>query len=205
MSVIKLFPTLLFARTLSPAKSKRLNADLLSDVQVLMKIDKAGLSWSKQNYVGGYTSYSSITDLHLRHSPFMELKSIIDKDVKKYISELEFDLQGRSVKMTTCWVNVMPSQVHHSLHLHPLGCISGTYYVQIPKGSGNLKLEDPRMGLFMAAPPRRAHPKKNNPYTVHVSPKPGQLFLWESWLRHEVSANRGSGQRVSVSFNYEWI
>jgi len=29
--------------------------------------------------------------------------------------------------MTDCWVNVMPKQVVHGLHLHPLSTISGTY------------------------------------------------------------------------------
>lgn len=200
-----MFSTLVYSQNLPPSKSRRLNSDLLADIQVLRKIDDEGKAWSKQNYVGGYTSYSSVADLHLRHSPFMELRSLIDKEVKKYISSLELDLQGRKVQMTTCWVNVMPKLVHHSLHLHPLACISGTYYVQVPEGSGKLKLEDPRMPLFMAAPPRKSNAKKNTPYFFELSPKSGQLVLWESWLRHEVAANRGTGQRVSVSFNYEWI
>jgi hypothetical protein len=28
--------------------------------------------------------------------------------------------------------------------------------------------------------------------------------MWESWLRHEVPANRAKTPRVSVSFNYGW-
>jgi hypothetical protein len=33
----------------------------------------------------------------------------------------------------------------------------------------------------------------------------GGLLLFESWLRHEVSARRRSPQRISVSFNYSWF
>ena len=58
--------------------------------------------------------------------------------------------------MTDCWINMMPRGVTHGLHLHPLSTISGTYYVRTPKGVPGLKLEDPRLDRFMAAPPRRA-------------------------------------------------
>ena len=39
---------------------------------------------------------------------------------------------------------------------------------------------------------------------VYLTPEPGTLFLWESWLRHEVPANRARAERVSISFNYGW-
>jgi hypothetical protein len=28
------------------------------------------------------------------------------------------------------------------------------------------------------------------------------LLMWESWLRHEVLAGRGKGERLSISFNF---
>jgi uncharacterized protein (TIGR02466 family) len=33
----------------------------------------------------------------------------------------------------------------------------------------------------------------------------GHVFLFESWLRHEVPANPVNAERVSVSFNYNWF
>jgi uncharacterized protein (TIGR02466 family) len=33
----------------------------------------------------------------------------------------------------------------------------------------------------------------------------GGFFLYESWLRHEVAANRARGERISISFNYSWF
>lgn len=199
MPVQNLFSTSIYTAKFPAAMAKRLNQELIHDSKALMSIDYAGLRWSKQNYAGGYTSYGSVDDLPFRFPPFEELKKKIDAEVKKYIKSLNVNLGGKKVQMTTCWVNIMPSMVHHSLHLHPLCFISGTYYVQVPKGSGSLKLEDPRMGLLMAAPPR-----KSNSYFHVIEPQAGQLVLWESWLRHEVTANRGSGERISVSFNYEW-
>lgn len=200
MSIKTLFPTAIYSAKLSAPTARRLNRELIADSRALRKIDEPGQAWSKQNYAGGYTSYGSVDDLHQRFPPFEELRRHIDKHVKKYIKALNVDLMGRKVEMTTCWVNMMPPLVHHSLHLHPLCFISGTYYVQVPSGSGSLKMEDPRMGLLMAAPPR-----KKADYFHHIQPEPGQLLLWESWLRHEVTANKGRGERISVSFNYEWL
>jgi len=30
------------------------------------------------------------------------------------------------------------------------------------------------------------------------------VILFESWLRHEVTANPANDERISVSFNYNW-
>jgi uncharacterized protein (TIGR02466 family) len=40
---------------------------------------------------------------------------------------------------------------------------------------------------------------------VTLPARPGQLVLFESWLRHEVAANRSAAERVSISFNYSWF
>jgi uncharacterized protein (TIGR02466 family) len=90
----------------------------------------------------------------------------------------------------------------HTAHIHPKSVISGTYYVAVPEGAGALKLEDPRLGLMMAAPSRRPSAARDNQTFVYLEPKAGKLFLWESWLRHEVPPNRAHGERISVSFNY---
>jgi uncharacterized protein (TIGR02466 family) len=90
----------------------------------------------------------------------------------------------------------MPAGVVHSLHLHPTSFISGTYYVQVPKGAGALKFEDPRLSKMMAAPPGRAF--------VSVPARAGDVILFESWLRHEVPPARYAGERISISFNYAW-
>src|SRR5690606_38830170 len=115
-----------------------------------------------------------------------------------------FDLGAGRLAMSDCWVNIMPRGVTHSLHLHPLSVISGTYYVRVPKGAPGLKFEDPRLERFMAAPPRKADAADRN-RAWHVMPaSAGGLLLFESWLRHEVAPNGGNSERVSISFNYHW-
>jgi uncharacterized protein (TIGR02466 family) len=80
--------------------------------------------------------------------------------------------------------------------------ISGTYYVTVPEGAGAIVFEDPRLGLMMAAPSRKGSAPRELESQISETPKAGTLFLWESWLRHEVPLNRAVGNRISVSFNY---
>ena len=114
------------------------------------------------------------------------------------------DLRGRKIVMTDFWVNIMPEHAAHSLHLHPLSCISGTYYVVTPPRCPGLKFEDPRLSKFMAAPPKTARVRPANQPHITYPAKAGHVVLFESWLRHEVAANRAKAERISVSFNYNW-
>src|SRR3546814_16743215 len=87
-------------------------------------------------------------------------------------------------------------------HIHPHSVVSGTFYVAVPPGSGALKLEAPRLPMLMAAPARTDDaPEHLHPF-VYAQPAPGRLFLWASWLRHEVLVHAGKGARISISFNY---
>lgn len=199
----KLFPTQIYQAMIS--KSPRaLIHDLIQDAKILQKTDHEGLQWSKKNYVGGYTSYGSLDQLHLFSSNFENLKKKIDQHLRKYMTALELDVPVQNLQMSRCWVNIMPAGSSHSMHIHPLSVISGTFYVQVPKGASPLKLEDPRLVNFMASPPRKAKARTDNQRFFCLAPQAGEVVLFESWLRHEVPAHHAKSERISISFNYDW-
>ncbi|MDB5436359.1 MAG: hypothetical protein JWR47_2616 [Phenylobacterium sp.] len=166
--------------------------------------DAAGRAWSKANGYGGYTSYASLDDLPTRASVFGELKTRLDRHAAAFAKDLAFDLGGRRLKLDSLWVNVLRPGAAHSGHIHPHSVISGTVYVATPPGASALKLEDPRLPLMMAAPPRLADAPEEARAFVYLAPEPGTVLMWESWLRHEVPANRAKADRISISFNYGW-
>jgi uncharacterized protein (TIGR02466 family) len=125
--------------------------------------------------------------------------------VKSFANAVDWDLEGRELAMTDCWINIMARQATHGLHLHPLSSLSGTYYVRAPAGCAGIKFEDPRLDRFMAAPPRAASARQENRTWITVPAVAGQLVLFESWLRHEVAPNPSAAERVSISFNYSWF
>jgi len=205
MVVRALFPTLVYTARLQGAGAAAFNRELLRETAQIREHDDAGRKWSAKRYPGGYTSYGSLCHLQKMSQTFAALEKKLRRHVNRYVRRLELDMHGRSLAMTDCWVNVMPPQVVHGLHLHPLATISGTYYVKTPRGSSGLKLEDPRLDRFMAAPPRRADsPAEHQPW-VTIPAVAGSVVLFESWLRHEVPPNQGAGERVSISFNYNWF
>jgi uncharacterized protein (TIGR02466 family) len=182
----------------------RLNDSLAEECRSLREYDKAGRAWSRKNYPGGYTSYASLNQLHRFSSTFAGLERKLTAHVRKFAAQLDMNLRGRTITMTDFWVNIMPEHAAHSLHLHPLSFISGTYYVTTPPGCPGLKFEDPRLSKFMAAPPKSSDARPENRPHITYPAKAGHVILFESWLRHEVAANRMTAERISVSFNYNW-
>ncbi len=198
-----LFPS--FVSKNSTKASAKLNRELLDEAYKISQIDKAGQAWSHKNYPGGYTSYGSMSQLQKFSSTYGDLEKLINPLVRQFIKHTEMDIHGKELRMNSCWLNIMPKHVVHSMHMHPLSVVSGTYYLKIPKGSGGIKFEDPRMGLFMASPARKENARIENQRFVTLQPKVGEVILFESWMRHEVPTNQTASDRVSVSFNYDWL
>ncbi|HVU31977.1 MAG TPA: TIGR02466 family protein [Opitutaceae bacterium] len=198
------FPTQIYCEPLRKTGWARLNDELADECRRLREFDAAGRRWSARNYPGGYTSYASMNELHRFSSTFAALERDLVRHVRAFARTLEFDLRGRSIALTDLWVNIMPPTAAHSLHLHPLSFISGTYYVVTPSGCSGLKFEDPRLDRFMAAPPRLPRTSRENQLHVTYPAEAGKVILFESWLRHEVAANRVEDERISISFNFNW-
>jgi uncharacterized protein (TIGR02466 family) len=198
------FSTYIYHEPLLRAGIARFNAELADECRRIRDYDAAGRRWSAKNYPGGYTSYASLNQLHKISSTFAGLERRITRHVRRYAAQLDLDLRGCTARLTDFWVNIMPEHAAHSLHLHPLSFISGTYYVVTPPGCAGLKFEDPRLDRFMAAPPKTATARPANRTHVTYPARAGHLILFESWLRHEVAANRTPAERISVSFNYDW-
>ena len=205
MTVHALFPTLVYAAALQKGGSRGFNRQLLKECLQLREDDAAGRRWSLKNYDGGYTSYGSVHRLQDISPTFDALRRKLKRHVAAFASAVEWDLEGRDLEMTDCWINIMPRHTVHSLHLHPHSTLSGTYYMQVPRGSPGIKFEDPRLDRFMAAPPRKLKARREAKAWITFPATAGRLILFESWLRHEVVPNRIDAERISVSFNYNWF
>jgi uncharacterized protein (TIGR02466 family) len=190
MSVRTLFATRLYEAELGDD----LLDELAHSIRTLAEDDEAGQRWSAEHLYPGYTSYASLNDLPRRDPAFADLGKLLTKHATAFAHDCAFDL-SRKPKLDSLWVNLLRGPGHHSAHIHPHSIISGTLYVEVPPGSGPIRFEDPRLPLMMAAPTR--------PDTfVSIDPGPGQVLLWESWLRHEVLPGTGKGERLSISFNF---
>ncbi|MDC0657884.1 2OG-Fe(II) oxygenase family protein [Leisingera sp. SS27] len=199
-----LFVTRLYRAQLSEYGPKVDAQELENSCLVIAGDDDAGQDWCEENGYPGYTSYASLTDLPWRFPIFADLVKSLDQHVAAFAKDLEFDLDGRALKLEDLWINILPEGGTHSSHLHPHSVISGTTYVSMPDGASALKLEDPRSARMMAAPTRTKEARRELQPFIYMKPDVGDVLLWESWLRHEVPMNMAEDERISVSFNYKW-
>ncbi len=189
MRVRSLFATRLYEADLPDAQ---LLDRLAHSIRSLAADDNAGRRWSREHGYAGYTSYASLADLPKRDPAFADLAKLLQKRAAAFAAECAFELD-RKPRLDSLWVNLLNGGGHH---------ISGTFYIEVPKQSGAIRFEDPRLPLMMAAPPRRPDASEELRPFITVEPRPGLLLLWESWLRHEVLPGRGRGERLSISFNF---
>jgi uncharacterized protein (TIGR02466 family) len=198
----RLFVTPVYHAALPGRLAARLNPELEAASRATAEDDRAGQRWCRRHGYAGYTSHASLDDLPWRYPAFARLVKELDRHAARFARQLAFDLGDRPLALDSLWINVLPPGGFHSGHIHPHSVISGTYYVALPPGAAALRFEDPRSSGFMAAPPRKTTaPEELRPF-VTLKARPGELLLWESWLRHEVPLNGGNEERISISFNY---
>ena len=97
MGVESLFPTLIYYEDLQKDGDK-LNQELLSECLYYMDLDDAGHEWSEENYIGGYTSFSSLSNLNEISATFGDLDKKIREHLEEYISTLCLDVEVESLK-----------------------------------------------------------------------------------------------------------
>lgn len=199
-----LFVTRLYHAALSELGKPVDPEELEASCWAIAEEDEAGQDWCEENGYPGYTSYASLDDLTWRSPIFKALKKVLDKHVKAFVKDLEFDLDGRKLVLEDLWINILPEGGYHSAHIHPHSVISGTTYVAMPEGASALRYEDPRHARMMATPPRMKEARREQQSFIYAKPVIGDVLLWESWLRHEVLMNQAEEERISVSFNYKW-
>ena len=198
MTARSLFVTRLYESKIADAE---LRIDLAQSIRALARDDEAGRRWSEEHRYAGYTSYGSLNDLPKRDPAFNELAKRLTAHARKFADECAFETAYRP-KLDSLWVNLLKLNGQHSGHIHPHSIISGTFYVEVPQGSGAIRFEDPRLPLMMAAPQRRKETIEELLPFVSIEPCSGLLLMWESWLRHEVLPGTGRGERLSISFNF---
>ena len=108
------------------------------------------------------------------------------------------------------WANVNGPGDSNICHYHPGSFWSGTYYIDDggaasdPTLGGEFEMLDPRgPGPGMYAPALRFADAdwRAAGSAETIAPRPGLLFLFPSWLLHQVRPYRGTGLRVSLAFN----
>ena len=151
--------------------SKNLNKQLFKHIKAWAQREP---TLDKTNSGGGW---HSPTDMN--HKP--EYKLLCDHlFVMMHEIFKDYGMEPK-VGLGNMWANINPPNAYNKYHIHPNSDFSGVYYIQVPKDSGCLWLEDPRPGANIQLPRR----VKNLPVVDNNTKAKGDKSL-----------------RVSVSFNF---
>ncbi|UDL93403.1 2OG-Fe(II) oxygenase family protein [Lichenihabitans sp. PAMC28606] len=137
---------------------------------------------------------------------------IIDM-AKGMAGQLTADRNGQAIRpawQVRAWANVNTSGHANICHYHPGSFWSGTYYVDDGgcasdhELGGEFEMLDPRgpgPGMYAPALKFAGEDGASVGGAEIIRPKPGLLFLFPSWLMHQVRPYRGTGTRISIAFN----
>jgi uncharacterized protein (TIGR02466 family) len=109
------------------------------------------------------------------------------------------------------WYHITRDGGYTSAHNHPMASWSGVYCVAPGeadpdiRNNGALRFFDPRPNPSMyldAGNARLQPPFASGNLAWQLTP--GELLLFPSWLTHDVSPFRGTGERITVAFN-AWV
>jgi len=96
------------------------------------------------------------------------------------------------------WGTVLEAGGFQLPHTHPLGWISGVYYVQIPE---DMRSDSPEAGVLEFGMPPEHFYFASQPELRHVEPVEGRLVLFPSYCFHRTLPFAADGKRISVAFD----
>ena len=170
-------------------------------------LQKSSLSLAKSNkgrLVTNHGGWQS-NDLELTNdSPFITLFTKVIEHGNIFAKNINY--QGRPLSIDNIWVNINGYKDYNSLHHHPNVFLSGVYYVSAPENCGKLNLFHPATELMQYDWSNRGDQwskfDKQNSIIWLTEVVPGRLYIFPSWLRHDVEPNLNKKEkRISISFN----
>jgi len=141
---------------------------------------------------GGWNS----TDNAVLHQPiFGELH----KTIRDYCLQAfnEMGLASPAFALQS-WANIHDRGGFNFQHMHEGALLCGTFYLQVPEGSGALVFKDPRPGVHNSyAKGSGANAFKD----IQLHPSAGLLVLFPHWLEHFVEPHGNDTPRICIPFN----
>lgn len=180
-------------------EAERLNAALLEEIAVRRGSDPGVVRSNRKGW-------HSESDFFLRREPaHLELATAVAgaaHDATARVAPKEIDTSQYGMTIMG-WINVNPPGAHNVPHDHPGSFWSGVYYVKNdqptgdPSGGGTITFIDARSAP--AGQPLVRAPALKGLQSLH--PQPGTLLLFPSTLKHLVSPNDSTEDRISIAFN----
>ena len=186
--VMELFPSCLWLNKVSD--SCEINEGLMRGVEEMRVAGEGNTRSSGKGWM-------SPTNL-LEYDAFLPLSEYIIAAAEQALGLLRYKFDHFYI--SECWANMNGTGEIHPRHSHPNCFLSGVYYVQTPKGCGDIVFYDPRAQAAVLSPQFEEFTLQNSD-RHYLQPDEGMLIMFPSWLEHSVAENKSGADRLSISFN----
>ena len=119
-----------------------------------------------------------------------------------FTAKLDLNIKVKKIRIEKAWIVSQFAGDFNPPHLHR-GNISGVGYLKIPSSIKRNKEKD-LAGLISFFDGRVSLPRNSPPLVKHretFKPRVGDLYIFPSFLMHDVHPFRGDGERRCFSFN----
>ena len=169
------------------------NDNMLIYITNLQKKDSDGIN--KSNFKGWHSKNFDMKDAEPKN--FIEE---IKTNINTAINDMGWDLQTQEVKISNMWAIINTKGSLNQKHHHSNSDLSAAYYVSAEKNCGDIVFYDPRPAKVYKYPIAK-NPNTLNATINSISPEPGMLILFPSYLEHSVNPNLSNHKRTVISFN----
>lgn len=134
---------------------------------------------------------------------FSKYTKRIEHYVEKFCFDfVKFDKTKVELERTASWSNRYYPEDWCQYHNHSNAFVTGVWYLETPKKSGDLELYNPRFAFgepisFECVDYNNVN---SSNYTFECSP--GKLIIFPSTIGHSVDKNRSKKVRSCIAFNY---
>lgn len=126
---------------------------------------------------------------------FAPLRQVIRSACATALGEMG---RGRQAFELQSWINLHDRGGFNFLHMHEGSLLSGSFYLKVPAGSGELAFRDPRPGVLHGVIKGSV---ANGHADIHLKPSTGLLVLFPCWMEHYVEPHESDEPRICIAFN----
>ena len=132
------------------------------------------------------------------------LSSILLSSIDNYFTVNKIFKEKIQYGISNAWININSKGGSNALHDHPGSSLSGVFWINAPKDSGNIVFRNPN--TFIERSTIRAYTDHlvaslNKDEIFYIEPQEGYMVLFPSHIHHKVKENMSNKDRISISFN----
>ena len=144
---------------------------------------------------------NNTTIIDLNNSSF---SNFINKITKIANDNFKEDLAlDKDLEIKKMWFNESGYKDYNPEHLHKDYTLSGIFYVDVTKDSGDLVFHRDNWAHLFTVSNTSKHHNLFTSSTQHIIPENNMLVLFPSWLVHSAYPNLSDQKRISIAFDFK--